>query len=720
MSQQQPVRISVQAKPFPFSLPLDKTALLAIDLQRDFLLPGGFGDIQSGTQLSAVQAIFPACQQLLALFRSYSLPIIHTREGHLPDLSDCPTSKNSRSPYGKKIGEKGLPGSRLLVRGEFGHDIHEAFAPRPDELVIDKPGKGAFWNTNLLEELQALGVTHLVVMGVTTECCVTTTVREANDRGFECCVVEECTAGYNDAAFKDTSLGMLYWSDGLFGYVCTLSSITSAFSSLPPILAPKTWNLSSPNALDIATLNAAYKASIVTPTAVITALYTRLLATPKLETIFIYLLPLSTLLKQTRALEQRYPDPHSRPPLYGIPFSIKDSIDLAAVPTTTACDALTYTPSISAAVVTKLISLGAIAIGKTNLDQLATGLTGCRSPFGTPPNVFSPKHVPGGSSSGAAVSVGAGLVSFAVATDTAGSGRVPAGFNGVVGFKPTKGTISFTGVVTACESFDCIAFQTFSVASVRQLWRLTCSFDPTDRMAKHLPAIPRHVNAFPTKPKFKFAVPPRDRLEICSPPYVRLFSAAVKRTQRMGGELVPSEDFWPVFEDAGKLLYDGTFVTERLAGLPKGWVDQHSSSLHPVIRSIFETVKARASSAEDVYRDLHKMMSLRRAAQQILTKIDFLLVPTAPTHPTIAEVAKDPIALNSFLGTFTHVGNVLDLCAVAVPAGMYSAASGGGSGNVMLPFSVTMLAGERRDADVLGWAEEFEDVVEGKGDRARL
>jgi len=421
-------------------------------------------------------------------------------------------------------------------------------------------------------------------------------------------VVEECTAGYNDSAFKATSLGMLHWSNGLFGYVCTLSSMKSAFSSLPPLPTPKSWSLSNPKALDIATLSAAYKASIITPTAVITALYARLLATPKLETIFIHLLPLSALLKQTRALEQRYPNPNSRPPLYGIPFSIKDSIDLASVPTTTACDALTYTPNTSAMVVTKLISLGAIAIGKTNLDQLATGLTGCRSPFGTPPNVFSPKHVPGGSSSGAAVSVGAGLVSFALSTDTAGSGRVPAGYNGVVGFKPTKGTISFWGVVTACESLDCIAFQTFSVASVRQLWRLTCSFDPTDRMAKHLPPIPRHVDAFPKNPKFKFTVPPKDKLKICSPAYVQLFSAAVERIQRMGGELIPSDDFWPVFEDAGKLLYDGTFVTERLAGLPKGWVDQHSASLHPVIRSIFTTVKERASSAEDVYRDLHQMM----------------------------------------------------------------------------------------------------------------
>ena len=184
---QRPAKISVPAKPFPFELPLARTALLAIDLQRDFLLPGGFGDVQSGTQLAAVQNIVPACEELLALFRDHSLPVVHTREGHLPDLSDCPTSKTSRSPTGKKIGDEGLPKSRLLVRGEHGHNFHDPFTPLPDETVIDKPGKGAFWNTGLLEELRALAVTHLVIMGVTTECCVSTTVREANDRGFECC-----------------------------------------------------------------------------------------------------------------------------------------------------------------------------------------------------------------------------------------------------------------------------------------------------------------------------------------------------------------------------------------------------------------------------------------------------------------------------------------------------------------------------------------------------
>lgn len=193
MSPHLPAAASIPAKPFPFQAPLARTALLAIDLQRDFLFPGGFGDIQSDTQLEAVQAILPACKQLLQLFRDLQLPVIHTREGHAPDLSDCPPSKlwrvgQSSSPGKVKvIGEEGLPGSRLLIRGEHGHDLHELVAPFPDELVIDKPGKGAFWNTCLLEELQAMGVTHLVVMGVTTECCVSTTVREANDRGFQCC-----------------------------------------------------------------------------------------------------------------------------------------------------------------------------------------------------------------------------------------------------------------------------------------------------------------------------------------------------------------------------------------------------------------------------------------------------------------------------------------------------------------------------------------------------
>lgn len=614
--------ISIPARPFPFVAPLAKTALLAIDLQHDFLLLGGFGDDRSSTHLGAVQAIIPTCQELLALFRVHSLPVVHTREGQVPDPTDLQSSEDQRAPggYGKVIGGPGINESRLLVRGEYGHDIHEAMAPLLGEIVVDNPGKGAFWDSDLLEVLAGLGVTHLVVMGVTVERCVTTTVREANDRGFECCefasipigstqlmltgVIEECTAGYNDCS-KAPSLDMLHCSNRLFGYVCTLAEIKEAFNLLRPVAPAKSWDIRHKNSLNIETLTSAYRTGATTPTAVIFAIHAQISANPSMKEIFIHVITLPELVTRAQSLEIEYPNPISRPPLFGIPFSIKDSIDLAGVPTTTACPALAYTPTNSAAIVTRLESLGAIALGKTNLDQLATGLTGCRSPYGIPPCVFSRSHIPGGSSSGAAVSVGANLTSFAIATDTAGSGRVPAGFNGVVGFKPTKGTLSFRGVITACESLDCIALITRTVEDARKVWRLVRGFDADDRHAKHLPSPQNHVNAYPTS--FRFATPPRDLLaRVCSPPYLQLFTAAVERLRSTGGVEVLVD--YTVFEDAGKLLYDGTFVSERLAGLPKGWLAENLDTLHPVIREIFKAVQKRGSTAEDVYRDLHTMM----------------------------------------------------------------------------------------------------------------
>ncbi|KAA8913033.1 amidase signature domain-containing protein [Sphaerosporella brunnea] len=707
--------VSIPAKPFAFNAPLSKTALLAIDLQRDFLLPGVVGDTQTGTVLSSIQAILPACQQLLKLFRDLELPVIHTREGHRPDLSDCPSSKLQISAQAstpcEAIREIGIPGSRRPVRGEYGHDLHLAVTARPRELVVDKPGKGAFWNTNLLSELQALGVTHLVVMGVTTECSVTTTVREANDRGFECLVIEECTAGYNDTAFKAPSLDMLHRSDGLFGYVGTLTPIVAALSPLIPsrsCTTTKAWSLASPNSLSIPVLSAAYQSSSTTPGAVVTALHQRLLTHPQISSIFLHLIPLDSLLRTCSALKAAYPDPYSRPPLYGIPFSIKDSIDLNGVPTTAACPPLSYTPTTSSTIVNTLLSLGAILVGKTNLDQLATGLTGCRSPHGIPPIPFSPAHIPGGSSSGSCVSVSSGLVSFSVGTDTAGSGRVPAGFNGIVGFKPTKGTVSFRGVVTACESLDCISVATTSVRDSRTLWRLCRGFDAEDRWAKHYPSVPRHVEAFPTK--FRVLVPPAETLEICSKDYRRLFSKAIEKMRGLGEEVVVDSAMWSVFEDAGKLLYDGTLVYERLAGMPKGWFEQNQELLHPVTREVFRKVTERKSTAEDVFRDLNQMMSLRRRSQQIFSAsaggVSVLMVPTAPVHPTIEEVAADPIGINSLLGTFSHFGNVLDLCAIAVPAGFYSKEMDGVTLN--LPFGVTLLSSEGRDDVVLDLAERFE------------
>jgi Asp-tRNA(Asn)/Glu-tRNA(Gln) amidotransferase A subunit family amidase len=269
------------------------------------------------------------------------------------------------------------------------------------------------------------------------------------------------------------------------------------------------------------------------------ARYARIVLHPHIGSIFVHLFPLPSILQTCHALEAAYPDPHSRPPLYGIPFSIKDSIDLCGMPTTAACPALSYIPTASSTIVATLVSLGAIPIGKTDLDQLATGLTRCRSLHGIPLIPFSAHHIPGGSSSGSCVSVSSSLVSFSIGTDTAGSGRVPAEFNGIVGFKPTKGTVStLSGVVPACESLDSIAFATGTVEDARTLWRLCRGFDAADRWAKHLYPIPQHTQV---QRRFRFAIPPKQKLGVCSEPYRRLFSDAVARRQH----------FWWGYADIG-------------------------------------------------------------------------------------------------------------------------------------------------------------------------
>lgn len=391
----------------------------------------------------------------------------------------------------------------------------------------------------------------------------------------------------------------------------SLSKVSEAINASNQASQPKPWDIQCRDALDIPVLLSAYASSSLTPTRLITALHSRFSGTPDIEKIFLHLESLSSLKTRASSLEAKYPHPHQRPPLYGIPFSVKDSFDVATILTSAACDVLRYTPTDSAYVVKKLLSLGGILIGKTNMDQLATGLTGCRSPYGIPPNACSPNYVPGGSSSGACVSVAAGLVSFAVGTDTAGSGRVPAGFNGIVGFKPTKGTVSLEGVVKACESFDCIAYETLSVGSARTLWRLTRGFDPEDRMAKQqiAPAIQRCSVEEDDCMKFSIAIPPQKNLGVCSDHYQMGFAVAVAKLQSLGATVTKlSDNDWELFEAAGKLLYEGSFVLERLAGLPKGWLDENIRSLHPVTERVFQTARSRLTSAEDLFRDLHSMM----------------------------------------------------------------------------------------------------------------
>lgn len=403
--------ITVDADPYPYKFPVKHTALLVIDMQRDFLYSGGFGDIQGG-DLTAVQAAIEPTRQLLQACRARGLQVFHTREGHVPSLADCPSSKLIRqaaapgnTQHTTVIGEQAKMG-RVLVRGEYGHDIVDELRPLPTEVIIDKPGKGSFWNTSILRKLKGRSITHLLVAGVTTECCFSTTIREANDRGLECCGVVQSTAGYN-SSFKTASLDMISWSQGLFGFVAQLDPLLKALQ------LPKLTNGVSSHAwdgrLEISSLQKAYKSG-VSPVTVAEAVYDRIEKYSQLDpAVWITLQPRKNVVAAAEALAQA--DRSQLPPLFGVPFSVKDSIDVQGVETTTACPSLAYVATKSAVCYEKVMAAGGLYFGKVNLDQLATGLNGCRSPYGITHSVFSSEHISGGSSSGSGVSVGAELAS---------------------------------------------------------------------------------------------------------------------------------------------------------------------------------------------------------------------------------------------------------------------------------------------------------------------
>ncbi|KAK4939424.1 hypothetical protein LTR10_020321 [Elasticomyces elasticus] len=718
-STDQPGVLTIEAKPYPFTFPLKSTALLVIDMQRDFILPGGFGDIQGGN-LEAVQASIAPTKALLQACRNAGVHIFHTREGQVPSLADCPSSKLIRqaaapgnSQHFKVIGDKGEMG-RLLVRGEYGHDIVDELQPLPSEVVIDKPGKGSFWNTPILHKLKAQGITHLLVSGVTTECCFSTTIREANDRGFEAVGIVESTAGYNPS-FKTASLDMLSWSQGLFGFVANLGPVLDALApwqkessgvSTPP-QTPPIWD----GKLAIAELRSSYREG-VSPLVVVNELFDRIEKYDAVDAaVWIKRQSREDVLMVVEQLVQHFPDRNALPPLFGIPFTVKDSIDVQGIETTTACPPLAFVATKSAACYQKVIDAGAIYLGKVNLDQLATGLSGCRSPYGITHSVYSKDHVSGGSSSGSCVSVGAELATFSLATDTAGSGRVPAGFNNVVGYKPTRGLVSFEGITPACLSLDCIAFSTKTVEDARTLWQVCEGFDLNDRYARDTFPAERHVNSLgKQREAFRFAIPPPEILEVCSPIYRRLFNEAVQRLQSIGGILCPVD--WTPFQKAGDLLYSGTFVSERLASFPENFIDKNREHLHPVIKELFEQVIARQSTAVQVFRELQaKALYTRQATAQFASAdtvgIDVMIVPTTTEHPTIAAMLEDPIKLNAKLGTFTHFANVLDMNGIAVPSGFYLADEAGSQ----LPFSITLLGARCTDSEVLRIASTYQQYV---------
>jgi allophanate hydrolase len=342
--------------------------------------------------------------------------------------------------------------------------------------------------------------------------------------------------------------------------------------------------------------------------------------------------------------------------LWGVPFAVKDNIDVAGVPTTAACPDFAYVPQSSAPAVQALLDAGAVLLGKTNLDQFATGLVGVRSPYGTPRNVFSAMHVPGGSSSGSATAVGAGIVRFSLGTDTAGSGRVPAMFANIVGLKPTIGSVSARGMVPACRSIDTISVFARSVDEALTVQRIIAGFDAEDPYARPAPFTHLRRGALPVAPRIGIAAVD----ELCDPPVAALYRAAVARFP-----VVETVDIDPLLRLA-RLLYDGPWVAERTAAL-RDFVTGRPDSLHPVTRAIVEGGFTRR--AVDAFDAFHLLAQTRRLTRAMFSRLDALLLPTAPFCPTLAALAEDGIGPNSRLGTFTNFLNLCDLAAIAVPAG---------------------------------------------------
>ncbi|MEJ0100924.1 MAG: allophanate hydrolase [Pseudomonadota bacterium] len=388
-----------------------------------------------------------------------------------------------------------------------------------------------------------------------------------------------------------------------------------------------------------------------------------------------------------RAAELATQDP-ARLPLYGIPFAIKDNIDLDGLPTTAGCPAFAYQPAANAAAVQKLIDAGAIAIGKTNLDQFATGLVGTRSPYGIVRNSFDARYVSGGSSSGSAVAVALGQVAFALGTDTAGSGRVPAAFNNLVGYKPTLGAISTRGLVPACRTLDAIsifALTAGDAAQVAEVMRGNDAGDPWSRAAQLAPRRGWSQQATP-----RIGVPRATQREFFgNTGYAHLFAASIERCAALGANIV-EVDIAPLLEVA-RLLYEGPWVAERYL-IAQGLLQTNPDTLHPVTRQIIAT--GSKATAADAFAARYRVQELASVARSLWSHADALLLPTAGTHFTIEQEQAEPLLHNSQLGYYTNFVNLLDMAAVAIPAGFTEAG---------LPFGVTLMAEAWQDEDLLAF-----------------
>jgi allophanate hydrolase len=429
-------------------------------------------------------------------------------------------------------------------------------------------------------------------------------------------------------------------------------------------------------------LHRAYAAG-TSPVAVIDEAQRRLVAAGD-PGIFLDLVPWADLEAAASALPSFDPE---RFPLWGLPVAIKDNIALAGRPMTAACPAFAHVPEADAVAVTRLRAAGAIVLGKTNLDQFATGLVGVRTPYPVPRNPFDPSRVPGGSSSGSAVAVARGIVCLALGTDTAGSGRVPAALNGIVGLKPSVGAIPARGVVPACRSLDCVSIFATNVGDAWTAYRVLAAEDPEDPFSR--PIDWRE----PAAPPRRIAVPRAQDLHLDDADALAAWASARAR--------LPAADEADIAAllDAARLLYDGPWVAERAVAFG-GFAAANPGALNPVTQRILDG--AARFTAADVFQGLHALAGHRRAAERFFARYDALVVPSVPCFPTLAELAADPLGPNARLGVYTNFVNLLDLAALAVPG---PRRSGG------LPAGVTFIGPRGSDAALAALGMQFEAAM---------
>ncbi len=428
-------------------------------------------------------------------------------------------------------------------------------------------------------------------------------------------------------------------------------------------------------AFDIASLHAFYAAGC-TVAEIIDQMFARIAAVDD-PGIFLHLADRQSLLAEAAALGAF--DPAAKP-LWGIPFAVKDNIDVAGMPTTAACPDYAYDATADATVVRLLREAGALVIGKTNLDQFATGLVGVRSPYPIPRNAIDPTLVPGGSSSGSAVATAQGIVSFALGTDTAGSGRIPAGLNNIVGLKPSVGALSTKGVIPACRTLDCVSIFALSVDDAWRVFSVAAREDGEDAYSRAVPAT--GYGRLP--PMLTIGVPAKADLRFFGDAVMAVsYEDAIDMLRGLGHLIVevPFGDFY----DVANLLYEGAWVAERYAAV-KDFFDAREASFHPVTRKIYGA--AKTLTAADAFNGFYALQAMKRKLAPVIASVDLFCVPTAPSHYTLADLAAEPIRENSRLGTYTNFVNLLDMCGIAVPTGKRSDG---------LPASVTLLAPFGRD-----------------------